>query len=143
MDSITPSILYSDLTGDFGTAANFNALLDAINGHINLIDASNNVGLSIAYMDGSLAVRDTAIATMNSSTGTAFLTNASLGLAFNGLTNASLGSTGTFVKYRPDLGIGLKDASGNVRDLVAIDASLYLKTNWGWFQWNASVKTLG
>jgi hypothetical protein len=188
-----------------------------------LIDASNNVSLSIAYMDASFAIRDANITATdaslysittsltktdaslysvrtsltktdaslyiirtsltktdaslysittsltktdaslysittsltltdaslynnlitNASLGLAFsrFTNASLGLAFDRLTNASLGNN---VRYRADLGIGLRNASGNIYDFAYVDTSAYLKIGaTSWAQWKFETTTLG
>jgi hypothetical protein len=156
-------------TGDFGTVTNLQSLQTAINGQLAMIDISNNVGLAITYMDASMVNKyymvktDASIALKADKTYAAIMdVSINLNLARNVVSEASLGrvdasinrifsrhnfteaSVGQLVRFRTDLGVGLKDASGIVRDLVMIDSSVFLKVAaTSWAVWNASIKTLG
>lgn len=227
MKVIKTPLVWSEQDAGFGSKANLDNIWTAITSTFDIIDNSDNISLSIAYMDGSFAARDALIAdfatnasvntaiddfapnssvntaianfssnasvnsallsnaslglafdqytnvslglvnsnySTNASVNSALLSNASLGLAFDRFTNVSLGlannsyatnasvntaflknaSLGNNVRYRADLGVGLRDASGNVYDATVIDSSGYLKigpTNW--VQWPVVSITLG
>jgi hypothetical protein len=207
MDVLKPAFEYDYNTGDYGTLKNLNAIWSAVQTPFSLLDASGNATLSIAYMDASLAARDTRLNKSDASVYTLlgrhnftetslnvltsrhnftetslgvltsrhnftetslyvnFNTNASLGLAFNKASNASLGlafnkfaeaslglafnkfaeaSLGSNLHYRTDLGVGLRNASGNLYDVVQINSSIYIKIGaTTWVQFAVGAPTLG
>ena len=68
------TIPYSDFTlrGDqenYGSWENIKTLIDAVNAQFTLIDSSSNISITLEYLDGSIAVYDARIVTMDVSIG--------------------------------------------------------------------------
>jgi hypothetical protein len=117
-------------------------------------DKFTNASLGLAFdkfTNASLGLANNSYTT-NASVGSALITNVSLGLAnISYATNASVGlifasnaSLGSNVRYRANLGVGLRNASGNVYDFTYVDTSAYLKIGaTTWAQWKFETTTLG
>jgi hypothetical protein len=146
------------------------ALAKAINTSVGNFAATASLGyinipvLSSVY-NTSIGITSALSTAINTSVGNNFVTNVSLGLAFDKFSNASLGlafnrltdvslglafsrftnaSLGNNVKYNPRLGVGLRNASGNLYDFTYVDTSAYLKVNdTTWLQWKFETTTLG
>jgi hypothetical protein len=115
-----PLLSQSQNSDTYGTYSNLKGILDAVNEQLVLIDASNNVSLSMAYINASLA---------------GYATNASVGLAFTSRLGPYATNASTLLAvgpYATNASIGAK--------FVVNDASIVsLQTADRAFATNASV----
>ena len=115
MNPINPNLTLNLNREGFGSAENLGAIVTAMNAVLSTIDASNNISLSIAYMDGSFATRDIEL----------IVHDVSLGIlqARNLIFNASLGALQT-----DDTNV---DASLSAIDLRAFNSQIIYNASVG------------